>query len=138
MSRRPKAEPTPKLERAAPPAAAKEEQLSTIEFVLPKTTAEFERQLASMKHIPPAHAPPAARMRIPATGRLPGPAPSFSLPPIVLTASTSTTKHQFTSSYDKWADTDFYSDFKFTFVPLPVPRDVLPRKCRVKLPCALL
>ena len=56
MTTKPKKEE--KKELAAAPnqstsGNAEEERVSTIEFKLPQTTAEFERQLASMKHIPP-------------------------------------------------------------------------------------
>ena len=120
---------------AAPaPAASKvdEERVSTIEFKLPQTTAEFERQLASMKHIPPAVVPPASRQRIPATQRLDQTNPNAALPPILVAGGgPPPAKHQFTSSYDKFADQNFYADFKFQFIPMPEPRDALPCKCRV-------
>ena len=120
---------------AAPaPAASKvdEERVSTIEFKLPQTTAEFERQLASMKHIPPAVVPPASRQRIPATQRLDQTNPNAALPPILVAGGEPPpAKHQFSSSYDKFADQNFYADFKFQFIPMPQPRDALPCKCRV-------
>ena len=120
---------------AAPtPAASKvdEERVSTIEFKLPQTTAEFERQLASMKHIPPAVVPPASRQRIPATQRLDQTNPNAALPPILVAGGgPPPAKHQFSSSYDKFADQNFYADFKFQFIPMPQPRDALPCKCRV-------
>ena len=112
---------------------ATEEIIGTIEFQLPATTAEFERQLASMKHIPPAAAPPALRIRIPATLRIPATSlPPVSLPPVVVTRDQDNPpkRHQFIASYDKFSDKDFYSDFTFTFVSLPEPRDALPRKSR--------
>ena len=120
---------------AAPaPAASKvdEERVSTIEFKLPQTTAEFERQLASMKHIPPAVVPPASRQRIPATQRLDQTNPNAALPPILVAGGgPPPAKHQFSSSYDKFADQNFYADFKFQFIPMPQPRDALPCKCRL-------
>ena len=37
-------------------------------------------------------------------------------------------KHQFQAEYDKFADKEFYKDFRFTFFPLPLPTEELPRK----------
>ena len=131
---KPKKDETKEVAAAVAPTAVKaeEERVSTIEFKLPQTTAEFERQLASMKHIPPAVVPPASRQRIPATLRLPPTNPNAALPPIVVHGGgPPPAKHQFSSSYDKWADQNFYADFKFQFIPMPQPRDALPCKCRL-------
>ena len=133
--RKTRTEVKPKKEEATPTpvaAGAEDERIGSIEFQLPKTTAEFERQLAGMKHIPPAAEPPASRQRIPATPRLQPEPAGAALPPVVVTASgRPPTRHQFMAAYDRWADTDFYSDFKFTFVAMPAPRDALPCKCRL-------
>ena len=105
--------------------------VTQIEYLMPKTTAEFEKQLANMKHIPQAARPPPSKFKIPATPRQTT-TNMAALPPLI--ASDNQTKqklkHQFQAQYDKFADKEFYKDFHFTFIPLPVPTDELPCKFR--------
>ena len=61
----------------------------------------------------------------------------MALPPVVISDSRRAAAapgrrlhHQFEAEYDREADMDFYKDFKFTFVCLPLPTDALPRKYR--------
>ena len=82
-----------------------------------------------MKHIPPASKPPVSKLRIPATSKLQTDN-SLALPPVVVTENTNQQKmkHPFKADYDRYADKEFYKDFHFTYILLPVPRDDLPRK----------
>ena len=103
--------------------------VTQIEYLMPKTTAEFEKQLANMKHIPQASRPPPSKFKIPATLRQTT-TNMMALPPLIAndTQTKQKLKHQFQAQYDKFADKEFYKDFHFTFIPLPVPTDELPCK----------
>ena len=103
--------------------------VTQIEYLMPKTTGEFEKQLANMKHIPQASRPPPSNFKIPATLRQTT-TNMMALPPLIAndTQTKQKLKHQFQAQYDKFADKEFYKDFHFTFIPLPVPTDELPCK----------
>ena len=107
--------------------------ITEIQFIMPKTSQEFEKQLANMKHIPQASRPPAAHFKIPATLKMES-GQAVALPPVIINnkslekQSKQKLKHQFQSEYDKFSDKEFYKDFRFSFIPLPVPTDELPRK----------
>ena len=105
--------------------------VTQIEFQMPRTTEDFERQLANMKHIPTASRPPPSKFKIPATLRQQT-SNMVALPPLVASTDKQTRqklKHQFQAEYDKFADKEFYKEFRFTFIPLPVPTEELPSKC---------
>lgn len=103
--------------------------ITQIEFLMPKTSQEFEKQLANMKHIPQATKPPPSKFKIPATLKETT-QQSVALPPLIANDKSvkQKLKHQFQAEYDKFADKEFYKDFRFTFIPLPVPTEKLPRK----------
>ena len=103
--------------------------ITQIEFLMPKTSQEFEKQLSNMKHIPQASKPPPARFKIPATLKLQTTS-SVALPPLIANnvKTKQTLNHQFRAEYDKYSDKEFFKDFRFTFIPLPVPTEELPRK----------
>ena len=75
--------------------------VTQIEYLMPKTTAEFEKQLANMKHIPQAARPPPSKFKIPATLRQTT-TNMAALPPLI--ASDNQTKqklkHQFQAQSD--------------------------------------
>ena len=99
---------------------------------------EFEAKIKSMKHLPPVVAlnkitSKAREKKIPPTPRLEVNV-KLALPPIVVTQQNALSKRrmsipgQFQATYDKEADTDFYKEFKFTYVLAPTPAEEFPRK----------
>ena len=107
--------------------------LMTTEEISPE---EMEKKIRSMKHIPPPPPPQqdaskiAARQpKLPSTGKADS-TRKVALPPVVVPDKQTKKqfKNPFASSYDKMADLDFYKDFKFTYVRLPVPTNELPRE----------
>ena len=108
-----------------------ETTITEIEFMMPKTSESFEKLLANMKHIPQAAKPPPSRFKIPATTKIQS-NNMVALPPLIgdnEKIQKQKLKHQFQADYDKFADKEFYKDFRFTFFPLPLPTEELPRKC---------
>lgn len=93
-----------------------------------KTDEEFEAAIRAMKHIPQP-VPNAKKNKVPPTPRLETNI-KLGLPPVILPAYSkkTTIPHQFVASFDKHADQEFYRDFRFTFIPLPLPADELPRE----------
>ena len=104
--------------------------VTEIEFLMPKTSENFEKLLANMKHIPQAAKPPPSKFKIPATSKIHS-NQMVALPPLIADSEKTQKprlKHQFQAEYDKFADKEFYKDFRFTFFPLPLPTEELPRK----------
>ena len=104
--------------------------VTEIEFLMPKTSENFEKLLANMKHIPQAAKPPPSKFKIPATSKIQS-NQMVALPPLIADSEKTQKprlKHQFQAEYDKFADKEFYKDFRFTFFPLPLPTEELPRK----------
>lgn len=103
--------------------------ITEIEFLMPKTSQDFEKQLANMKHIPQASKPPPSKFKIPATLRFQT-NHVVALPPLIAAdkPTKQKLKHQFQAEYDKFSDKEFYKDFHFQFIPLPLPTEELPRK----------
>ena len=104
--------------------------VTEIEFLMPKTSENFEKLLANMKHIPQAAKPPPSKFKIPATSKIQS-NQMVALPPLIADSGKTQKpklKHQFQAEYDKFADKEFYKDFRFTFFPLPLPTEELPRK----------
>ena len=109
---------------------------SEVYAAVDKTNEEFEAQIRSMKHLPQASksTPAPATTRKPrglATTTKVESGAKVALPPVLIPPGTNVQKkkkipHQFVADFDKLADAEFYKDFKFTFVPLPVPGDALP------------
>ena len=107
-----------------------ETTITEIEFLMPKTSESFEKLLANMKHIPQAAKPPPSKYKIPATSKIQS-TNMVALPPLIGESEKiqrQKLKHQFQAEYDKFADKEFYKDFRFTFFPLPLPTEELPRK----------
>ena len=93
-----------------------------------KSTEDFEAQIRAMKHIPPA--PGGQRMPVPSTRRVES-GVVLGLPPVLVHAGTDyrdKVPHQFVADYDALADVEFYADFKFAYIVLPVPCESLPRE----------
>ena len=108
-----------------------ETTITEIEFLMPKTSESFEKLLANMKHIPQAAKPPPSKFKIPATLKVQS-NNMVALPPLIGDPEKipkQKLKHQFQADYDKFADKEFYKDFRFSFYPLPLPVEELPRKC---------
>jgi hypothetical protein len=112
-------------------------------MALTKSEEEFEAQIRAMKHLPPppqsqAALPPTAKRtaghKLPPTTLRQESSLKMALPPVVIAdkrrgaAGGRRLHHQFEAEYDREADTEFYKDFKFTFVCLPIPNDELPRE----------
>jgi hypothetical protein len=111
-------------------------------MALSKSEEEFEAQIRAMKHLPPP--PPQATLPPPTAKRTTGhklppttlrqeTGLKMALPPVAIAdkrhgATGRRLHHQFEAEYDREADTEFYKDFKFTFVCLPIPSDALPRE----------
>ena len=113
-----------------------ETTITEIEFLMPKTSEGFEKLLANMKHIPQAAKPPPSKFKIPATSKIQS-SSMVALPPLIgdnEKTQRQKLKHQFQADYDKFADKEFYKDFRFTFFPLPLPTEELPRKCFLSSP----
>ena len=112
--------------------------ITQIEFIMPKTSQDFEKQLSNMKHIPQATKPPPSKFKIPATLRQET-SSLVALPPLVAKdkPQRQKLKHQFVAEYDKYADKEFYKDFHFTFIPLPMPTEELPRKLSISIVSSL-
>jgi hypothetical protein len=120
-----------------------EEKFPEIRMALTKSEEEFEAQIRAMKHLPPPP-PPEARLKPAASGGLAVPTTlrqetglKLALPPVVILSDNHQRAggghrrrlhHQFEAEYDGEADTEFYKEFKFTFVCLPVPSEALPRE----------
>ena len=129
-----------KSEETVPNEDGIADKYSEVYAAVDKTNEELEAQIRAMKHLrppPPAKVAAAAegrRGRIPATSsELSG--KKVALPPVCQAPGTNLGKskkaqasHQFVAAFDKQADQEFYKDFKFTFIPLPVPADSLPRE----------
>ena len=93
-----------------------------------KSSEDFEAQIRAMKHIPPGHGGP--RIPVPSTGRVES-GVVLGLPPVLVHAGTeyrNKVPHQFVADYDAHADVQFYADFKFAYIVLPLPCDSLPRE----------
>ena len=107
-----------------------DEKTSQVYDAVTKSNDDFEAQIRAMKHIPPA-SKDTKKVKIPSTQKVDS-TKKMGLPPIAVQAGTLSKKQkippQFTAEYDKNADLEFYSDFKFTFIPLPIPTDELPRE----------
>ena len=90
---------------------------------------EFEAQIKSMKHIPPPPAGPKTAVTVPSTRKMES-GQVLGLPPVLVQAGDYKNKipHQFIAEFDKFADVEFYSDFKFAYIILPIPCDELPRE----------
>ena len=130
----------------APDKSVIEEKFPEIRMALSKSEEELEAQIRSMKHLPPPPPPapgqPAAAKKatggkLPPTTLRQESSLKVALPPVVISDSRRAAAapgrrlhHQFEAEYDREADMDFYKDFKFTFVCLPLPTDALPRKYR--------
>ena len=107
-----------------------DENVCQVYDAVTKSNEDFEAQIRAMKHIPPP-SKETKKIKIPSTQKVDS-TKKMGLPPIVVQTGTLNKKQklppQFTAEYDKNADLEFYSDFKFTFIPLPIPTDELPRE----------
>jgi hypothetical protein len=123
-----------------PNTAVIQEKFPEIRTALTRSEEEIEAQIRAMKHLPPPQEerpPPPKRAGgklLPSSTQRQETGLKMALPPVVVTEQRRAAgpgrrlHHQFEAQYDREADTEFYREFKFTFVCLPVPSDALPRE----------